>query len=106
MSLTSGTKPKVTLESDGKNLFRFTPVERPRIHTSLKIAARPLHEKKMFSIAQVAGFRWRACHQRIPHDVDLISIMPDGKRTLATRPVGQHSASPMGLVLNWQHLLR
>ena len=42
----------------------------------------------------------------IPHDVDLVSIMPDGKRTLATRPVGQHSASPMALVLNWQHLLQ
>ena len=25
---------------------------------------------------------------------------------LATRPVGQHSASPMALVLNWQHLLQ
>jgi len=42
----------------------------------------------------------------IPHDVDLISIMADGKRTLVTRPVGQHSASQMGLVLNWQHLVR
>jgi hypothetical protein len=42
----------------------------------------------------------------IPHDVDLVSIMPDRKRTLATRPVGQHSASPMALVLNWQHLLQ
>jgi Tol biopolymer transport system component/predicted Ser/Thr protein kinase len=42
----------------------------------------------------------------IPHDIDLISIMPDGKRILATRPVGQRSASPMDLVLNWQHLLK
>jgi len=41
----------------------------------------------------------------IPLDVDLISILPDGKRILATRPVGQHSASPMNLALNWQHLL-
>jgi hypothetical protein len=42
----------------------------------------------------------------IPHDVDLISIMADGKRTLVTRPVGQHIPSQMGLVLNWQHLVR
>jgi len=42
----------------------------------------------------------------IPHDVELISIMADGKRTLATRPVGQHRVSPMGLVLNWQHVVR
>jgi Tol biopolymer transport system component len=42
----------------------------------------------------------------IPHDVDLISIMPDGKHTLAIRPVGHHSASPMNLALNWQRLLQ
>jgi len=42
----------------------------------------------------------------IPHDVDFISIMADGKRTLATRPVGEHRASPMGLVLNWQRMLQ
>jgi Tol biopolymer transport system component/predicted Ser/Thr protein kinase len=42
----------------------------------------------------------------IPHDVDLISILPDGKRTLATRPVGQRTVSPMNLAVNWQHLLR
>lgn len=42
----------------------------------------------------------------IPSDTDVISIMPDGKRTLVTRPVGQHSASPLGLVLNWKHLLQ
>ena len=42
----------------------------------------------------------------IPHEVDLISIMGDGKRILATRPVGQRSASSMDLALNWQHLLR
>jgi Tol biopolymer transport system component/predicted Ser/Thr protein kinase len=42
----------------------------------------------------------------IPSDVIVISIMPDGKRTLAARPVGQHSSSPLGLVLNWQHLLQ
>jgi Tol biopolymer transport system component len=42
----------------------------------------------------------------IPRAVDLISIMPDGKRTLATRPVGQHRASDISLVLNWQHLVQ
>jgi hypothetical protein len=42
----------------------------------------------------------------IPHEVDLISIRGDGKRILATRPVGQRSASSMDLALNWQHLLR
>jgi Tol biopolymer transport system component len=42
----------------------------------------------------------------IAASVGLISIQADGKRTLATRPVGQPSASPLGLVLNWQHLLQ
>jgi Tol biopolymer transport system component len=42
----------------------------------------------------------------IPQGVDAISILSDGKRILATRPVGQHSASPQNLVLNWQHLLQ
>ena len=41
-----------------------------------------------------------------PSDVDLLSIMADGKRVLATRPVGQHSATPLNLVLNWQHLVQ
>jgi eukaryotic-like serine/threonine-protein kinase len=41
-----------------------------------------------------------------PSDVFVISIMPDGKRTLGLRAVGQHGASPLGLVLNWQHLLQ
>ena len=42
----------------------------------------------------------------LPATVDLISILPDGKRILATRPVGQSTAPPLGLVLNWQHLLQ
>jgi len=42
----------------------------------------------------------------VPHDTDILSIMPDGKRTLATRVVGHHGESPMNLVLNWQHLLQ
>jgi len=42
----------------------------------------------------------------LPHEVDAIAILADGKRILAIRPVGQHSASPMYLVLNWQHLVR
>jgi Tol biopolymer transport system component len=40
----------------------------------------------------------------IPQGLDLISILADGKRILATRLVGQHSASSQNLVLNWQHL--
>lgn len=42
----------------------------------------------------------------VPQDVNVISIMPDGKRILATRPVGQGGASPVALVLNWQHLVQ
>jgi Tol biopolymer transport system component len=42
----------------------------------------------------------------IPQVVDLISILTDGKRTLATRPVGQRIAYPQNLILNWQHLVR
>ena len=42
----------------------------------------------------------------IPQGLELISILADGKRTLATRPVGQRSTSPQNLVLNWQHLVR
>jgi hypothetical protein len=41
----------------------------------------------------------------IPHDLELISIMADGKRILATRPVGQRSAPPVDLALNWRHLV-
>jgi dipeptidyl aminopeptidase/acylaminoacyl peptidase len=42
----------------------------------------------------------------IPQDMDLISILADGKRVLATRPVGQRIAYPQNLILNWQHLVR
>jgi WD40 repeat protein len=42
----------------------------------------------------------------IPNGVEVISIIPEGNRSLATRPVGQRSASPMNLTVNWQHLLR
>jgi serine/threonine protein kinase/Tol biopolymer transport system component len=42
----------------------------------------------------------------VPHDIDLISIMADGKRILATRPVGQRSDPPMDLALNWLHLVQ
>ena len=42
----------------------------------------------------------------IPHDLSLISILADGKRILATRTVGQHSAAPLNLVLNWPHLMQ
>jgi len=42
----------------------------------------------------------------IPQDIDLLSIMADGKRILATRPVGQRTSPPQNLVLNWQHLLQ
>jgi len=42
----------------------------------------------------------------IPHELDAISILGDGKRILAIRPVGQRGASPMNLVLNWQRLLQ
>jgi len=42
----------------------------------------------------------------LPPGIDLISILPDGKRILATRPVGQQRVAPVSLVLNWQHLLQ
>ncbi len=42
----------------------------------------------------------------IPQEMDLISILDDGKRILATRPVGQRIAYPQNLVLNWQHMVR
>jgi hypothetical protein len=32
--------------------------------------------------------------------------MADGKRIMATRPVGQHSVAPMSVVLNWQRLMQ
>jgi len=42
----------------------------------------------------------------LPSGVSLISIMTDGKRTLAIRPVGLHSPPALGLVLNWEHLMK
>jgi hypothetical protein len=42
----------------------------------------------------------------IPRDFELISIMADGKRILATRPVGQRSSPSMDLTINWEHSLR
>lgn len=42
----------------------------------------------------------------IPHDLQLISIMGDGKRILAIVPVGQHTDASMNLALNWQHLVK
>jgi len=42
----------------------------------------------------------------VSHEVIILSILPDGKRILATRPVGQQISSPLGLVLNWEHLIQ
>ncbi|MBV8772731.1 MAG: serine/threonine-protein kinase, partial [Deltaproteobacteria bacterium] len=42
----------------------------------------------------------------IPQDIELLSILTDGKRILATRPIGQRAASPQSLVLNWQRLVQ
>jgi eukaryotic-like serine/threonine-protein kinase len=41
-----------------------------------------------------------------PADVFVISITPDGKRTFGLRAVGHGEVSPLGVVLNWQHLLQ
>ncbi len=42
----------------------------------------------------------------IPDDLQLISIVADGNRILATRPVGQRSDPPIDLALNWKHLVQ
>ena len=42
----------------------------------------------------------------VPQDIDLLSILTDGKRILATRPIGQRIATPQNLVLNWHHLVQ
>jgi Tol biopolymer transport system component len=42
----------------------------------------------------------------LPKGIELLSILTDGKRILATRPVGQLAASPQSLVLNWQRLVQ
>jgi Tol biopolymer transport system component/predicted Ser/Thr protein kinase len=43
---------------------------------------------------------------KIPSDFGVLSVLPDGKRMLATRRVGQHASASLDLVLNWQHLLQ
>jgi eukaryotic-like serine/threonine-protein kinase len=42
----------------------------------------------------------------LPGDAIVLSIMPDGKRTLIARSTGDRSPVPMKLVLNWQHLVQ
>jgi len=42
----------------------------------------------------------------IPPKEVVISILPDNKRILVARPVGDNAASPFELVLNWQQLFR
>lgn len=42
----------------------------------------------------------------LPQDAMVITILPDGKRTLIAKVVGTQSAKPMELVLNWRHLVQ
>ena len=42
----------------------------------------------------------------VPGGVDVISILPDGKRILAKRTVGQQDATPLSLILNWRQSMR
>lgn len=42
----------------------------------------------------------------LPTDAIVLSIMPDGKRTLIARSTGDRSSVPIQLVLNWQHLVQ
>ena len=42
----------------------------------------------------------------VPPNVLVISILPDDKRILVARPVGDNAASPFELLLNWQQLFR
>jgi hypothetical protein len=42
----------------------------------------------------------------IPQELDAVALVTDGKRIMATRPVGQHSESPLNLALNWQRLMQ
>jgi hypothetical protein len=37
--------------------------------------------------------------------VNVLSILPDGKRILAVRSSGDAAPVPINLVLNWQHML-
>jgi Tol biopolymer transport system component/predicted Ser/Thr protein kinase len=41
----------------------------------------------------------------VPRSVEVISILPDGKRILAKRAVGQQDAAPLSLILNWRQAL-
>jgi len=42
----------------------------------------------------------------LPHDAISIAIMPDGKRTLIAKIVGNQGSAPLELVLNWRHLVQ
>lgn len=42
----------------------------------------------------------------LPHDAIPIAIMPDGKRTLIAKTVGNQGDAPLELVLNWRHLIQ
>ena len=42
----------------------------------------------------------------LPHDAMSIAIMPDGKRSLIARTVGNPGSTPLELVLNWRHLVQ
>jgi eukaryotic-like serine/threonine-protein kinase len=41
----------------------------------------------------------------LPPNVNVISILPDGKRILAVRPTADSAPVPIDFVLNWQHLV-
>ncbi len=41
----------------------------------------------------------------LPPNVNVLSILPDGKRILAVRSAGDATPVPINLVLNWQHML-
>jgi len=36
----------------------------------------------------------------------VLAILPDGKRILAARRVGDQSPSPLEVILNWQQVVR
>jgi hypothetical protein len=42
----------------------------------------------------------------LPAEAIVLSILPDGKRTLIARPTGDRASVPVDLVLNWQHLVQ
>ena len=39
-------------------------------------------------------------------NIQIISVFPDGKRMLATRPVGNSVSTAIDLILNWRHLVQ